>query len=281
MIASIRRGGILLGALDDRGGLAGFVYSMPARKDGRLTQWSHMLGVLPASRAAGVGASLKLAQRRAALDQGVDLVEWTYDPLQALNAHFNFSKLGVVVQEYEENAYGASPSPLHAGAPTDRFVAEWHIQRPHVERRISAWGQPMFRDRSVSDAELVNPSLAHQEWRAPGPANLAAGARRLLVEIPVGFTEMLAADPALALAWRMQTRQIFQAYLPRGYRVVDFFRATVFFRPAVFFLAPVVFRDAVFLAAVGRAVLLLRLAAAALPPLRPPLRIGAWFSGLP
>ena len=33
----------------------------------------------------------------------IDLVEWTYDPLQAVNAHFNFARLGVVVEEYEEN----------------------------------------------------------------------------------------------------------------------------------------------------------------------------------
>ena len=127
LIVSIKRGGILLGAFDDGGSMRGFVYSMPAIKDGRPTQWSHMLGVTPEMRAAGLGARLKLAQRQAALDMGIDLIEWTYDPLQAANAHLNFAKLGIVVEEYEENIYGESSSPLHSGTPTDRFVAEWRL----------------------------------------------------------------------------------------------------------------------------------------------------------
>ena len=123
-----------------RGEMQGFVYSMPGMKDGRPMQWSHMLGVAPTARDAGLGTRLKLAQRDAALAMGLDLIEWTFDPLQALNAHFNFAKLGVVVEEYEENIYGESSSPLHRGAPTDRFVAEWRITTPHVERRIAAHG---------------------------------------------------------------------------------------------------------------------------------------------
>ena len=224
LIVSVKRGGILLGAFDDRGVMKGFVYSIPAIKDGRPTQWSHMLGVLPDAREAGLGTKLKLAQRERALAMGVELIEWTYDPLQALNAHLNFARLGVVVEEYEENIYGESSSPLHRNTPTDRFVAEWHLTRPHVERRIATLGQPVVRDRGVASASLVNPSRSTgQKWPEPGDANLESQERRLLVEIPVGFGELQAAAPDLALAWRMSTRRIFQTYLSRGYRVVDFF----------------------------------------------------------
>jgi chorismate synthase len=223
LIVSVKRGGILLGAFDAAGAMKGFVYSMPSVKDGQLAQWSHMLGVLPEARGSGLGARLKLAQREAALEAGIGLIEWTFDPLQALNAHFNFSKLGVVVGEYEENAYGSSSSPLHAGTPTDRFIAEWHLTRPHVERRIASWGRPTVRDQSVARAILVNPSAAGTPWPSPGTANLDANEPRILVEIPAGFTEMLVRDPALALAWRLHTRDIFHSYLARGYRAVDFF----------------------------------------------------------
>ena len=225
LIVSIKRGGILLGAFDDGGRMRGFVYSMPAIKDGRPTQWSHMLGVAPEVRAAGLGARLKLAQRQAALDMGLDLIEWTYDPLQAANAHLNFTKLGIVVEEYEENIYGESSSPLHGGTPTDRFVAEWRISAPHVERRIAAIGGPVIRDRSIVGAPVVNPSRPWEPWLQPGPADLSIAERRLLVEIPVGFSEMLERDPRLAHDWRMSTREIFQHYFARGYRVVDFFLA--------------------------------------------------------
>jgi predicted GNAT superfamily acetyltransferase len=223
LIVSSRRGGILLGAFAEDGGMKGFVYSLPAVKDGRLTQWSHMLGVVPDARRSGLGLRLKLAQREHALRMGVELIEWTFDPLQALNASFNFTRLGVVVEEYEANIYGESTSPLHRGSPTDRFVAEWRLTAPHVERRLSAAGAPLIRDRSVLSAVVVNPSPAVGEWLEPGAVALDLSARRLLVEIPAAFGEMQLRNPELALAWRMSTRQIFQAYLPRGFRVVDFF----------------------------------------------------------
>ncbi len=223
LIVSIKRGGILLGAFDESGEMKGFVYSMAALRGGRPSQWSHMLGVVKEARESGLGAQLKLAQREHALEQGVDLIEWTYDPLQAINAHLNFSKLGVVASEYEENIYGDSSSPLHRGSPTDRLVAEWHIARPHVERRIANWGQPIVRDGSLAAVPLVNASVSGVGWVKPGRADLSLEARRVLVEIPIGFSDMQLGDPDLAMAWRLHTRAIFQHYFARGYRAVDFF----------------------------------------------------------
>lgn len=225
LIVSIKRGGTLLGAFDEAGEMKGFVYAIPALKDGRQTQWSHMLGVTPDARDSGLGAALKLAQRERALQMGIDLIEWTYDPLQALNAHFNFAKLGIVVEEYEENIYGDSSSPLHRGTPTDRFVAEWHLSTPHVERRIAASGRFRARDSAVSAAVLVNPSRRAGQWLEPGPSALDVDAARLLVEIPTGFTDMQARQPDLALDWRLATRRILQTYFARGYRAVDFILA--------------------------------------------------------
>jgi predicted GNAT superfamily acetyltransferase len=223
LIVSVKRGGILLGAFDAAGTLKGFVYSIPAVKEGRLTQWSHMLGVAREARDSGLGAALKLAQRDRALAMGIELVEWTFDPLQALNAHLNFAKLGIVVEEYEENIYGESSSPLHRGSPTDRFVAEWRLTAPHVLRRIEARGLPLVRDAGVTQAEIVNPSMAGKVWIRPSGANLSLDGPRLLVEIPVGFAEMQQEDGRLAIEWRLSTRAIFQHYFARGYRVVDFF----------------------------------------------------------
>ncbi len=222
LIVSVKRGGILLGGFDDAGEMKGFVYSIPGVKDGRLTQWSHMLGVTSDARDGGLGARLKLAQREAALARGIDLVEWTYDPLQAMNAHFNFAKLGVVVGEYEENIYGESSSPLHRGTPTDRFVAEWHLSRPQVVQRTAAAGARV-REESVGAAPVLNPSRDSGEWLEPGALVLDSSERRVLVEIPMGFSDIQTRAPELALAWRLATREIFQTYLRRGYRVVDFF----------------------------------------------------------
>jgi len=220
LIVSIKRGGVLLGSFDDSGEMTGFVYSIPGLKHGRPMQWSHMLGVVADARSVGLGRLLKLAQRESTLAMGIDLIEWTYDPLQALNAHLNFVRLGVVVEEYEENIYGESSSPLHRGSPTDRFVAEWHLREPHVQRRISSQG-PVVRDASVASAPVVNPARTGA-WLEPVEGELAYDSRRVLVEIPTGFSDMQAKVPELALQWRMTTRRIFQHYFGRGYRAVDF-----------------------------------------------------------
>jgi predicted GNAT superfamily acetyltransferase len=203
--------------------MIGFVYSLPGIKDGKPTQWSHMAGVVPEYQSRGIGMQLKLLQRERALQAGLDLIQWTYDPLQAMNAHLNFAKLGVVVEEYAVNIYGVSASPLHGGNPTDRFVADWWIRKPHVERRISPTSVLRIRDESVADAGRVNRAALAGEWFDCADVDLTLDARRLLVEIPMGFTEMLAKAPDLALAWRMATRQIFTTYFGRGYRAVEFF----------------------------------------------------------
>jgi predicted GNAT superfamily acetyltransferase len=195
-----------------------FVYSFPAIKNGITTQWSHMLGVIDEYRSAGLGRTLKLLQRERALAMGVDLIEWTYDPMQALNAHLNFARLGVVAHEYEENIYGASTSVLHRGNPTDRFVAEWWIRKPHVERRI---GPPALRVRAHDVAEAAAANRV-DDAGACADVNLTLDSRRIQVQIPLGFTEMLARDPERALQWRLATRAMFTTYFGRGYRAVDF-----------------------------------------------------------
>jgi predicted GNAT superfamily acetyltransferase len=215
---SVQRGGILIGAFaEDR--MIGFVYSLPGIKDRKPTQWSHMLGVLDEYRKGGTGYQLKILQRDRALAMGLDLIEWTYDPMQAANAHLNFAKLGVIVEHYEENVYGESASPLHQGNPTDRFIAEWWIRLPRVEQRL-AGSAPMA---PVLTVEPVNRARGGDAWLEPVDVNLALDAKRISVEIPAGFTEMLRQAPDLALEWRMTTRRIFTTYFARGYRVVEFF----------------------------------------------------------
>ena len=202
-------GGILIGAFNGEP-LIGFVYSLPGIKNGRPTQWSHMLGVIERFRSDGLGRELKLLQRERALAMGINLIEWTYDPMQAMNAHLNFAKLGVVVEEYGENVYGLSASPLHGGNPTDRFVAEWWIKKERVRR-------------DPAGAPRVNRLAPAGEWHVCADVDLDLDARQLMVEIPMGFTEMLASAPNLALEWRMATRRIFTTYFGRGYRAVEFF----------------------------------------------------------
>ena len=118
--------------------------------------------------------------------------------------------------------YGESASKLHKGTPTDRFIAQWWIREPHVIRRIDARSLAPMRTQEIADAPVVNRTKPAGPWLACGSYDLERTERRLWVEIPVGFTELQAQDPPLALEWRMATREIFTTYFERGYRAVDF-----------------------------------------------------------
>lgn len=222
LLVSAKRGGILIGAFEDTT-LVGFVWSMPGVRDGAPTHWSHMLGVLPDLRGRGIGRDLKLAQRDRALTAGVDLIEWTFDPLQSANAHLNIAMLGGISSTYLVNVYGAMIGPLHLGTPTDRLIVEWWIRRPHVERRIArATGMSASRP-VVRSAEIATAPAALQPTSAgPSTPRLDLDTRRVLVAIPSGFTEMQQTDADSAFAWRLAVREVFTTYFARQFRVVDF-----------------------------------------------------------
>ncbi len=220
-IFTVHRGAILVGAFEPGGRMVGFAYAVVGRKDGRPMMWSHMAGVLPDYR-GGLGYRLKLAQRDRALAQGYDLIEWTFDPMQAMNAHFNFAKLGGVVSEYAVNFYGESTSALHRGTPTDRIVLSWNLSSPHVTRRLETPPALRARAQDVLDAPVVNATTMEGEWRKTTAIDLTRSERRIWIEIPTGFTQMQQQAPDRALAWRMDVRQMFQECLAKGYKAVDF-----------------------------------------------------------
>jgi len=127
-------GGQVLGAFDDNF-LCGFCVAIPGVRDSQQRAYlhSHMLGVLPEYRDSGAGRMLKLAQREDAVARGFELIEWTFDPLEIKNAYFNIEKLGAIIRRYLPNHYGITTSRLQGGLPTDRCVAEWHLNRPRQE----------------------------------------------------------------------------------------------------------------------------------------------------
>lgn len=126
-VVATKIGGQTLGAFDGSK-MVGFLLAIPGlKKDGEVYLHSHMMGVAEEYRNAGVGRALKLEQRVDALENGVKLVEWTFDPLQIKNAFFNIERLGAVVGRYVLNQYGITSSALQSGLPTDRCIAEWDL----------------------------------------------------------------------------------------------------------------------------------------------------------
>jgi predicted GNAT superfamily acetyltransferase len=123
--------GQLLGAFDE-GRLIGVALAFFTAAGSELRLHSHRVGVLPEYQNQGIGRMLKLAQREDALGRGIDVIQWTFDPLQRRNAYFNIEKLGGIGRRYFPNLYGITSSPLHGGLPTDRLLIEWDLESPRV-----------------------------------------------------------------------------------------------------------------------------------------------------
>ena len=136
LVIADHTGGQVLGAFDDDL-MVGFTKAYVGLHDRTPYLHSHMTGVLASHRDRRVGRYLKLFQREDALRRGIRLVEWTFDPLETKNAHFNINRLGAICRRYIPNFYGITTSPLHRGLPTDRLLVEWHLDTKRVVAAVN------------------------------------------------------------------------------------------------------------------------------------------------
>ena len=186
-VVAAETGGQVLGAFaGDR--MVGFTLAIAGVHGRKPFLHSHMTAVLRPYRSQGAGRKLKLLQRDEALGRGMDLVEWTFDPLETRNAHFNF-RLGAIVRRFIPNMYGLTSSPLHGGLPTDRLVAEWHLRSPRVRR-------------AVADKR---------------PARRARGKEFARIRLPADFMKIRNTNPEDAARLQAEVRLEFEHWLSAGY----------------------------------------------------------------
>jgi predicted GNAT superfamily acetyltransferase len=206
-----RIGGVVAGAFEPDGTLAGFVFGMTGVEEGRLVHWSDMLAVRADVRGCGVGRQLKLFQRECVRAIGVTTIYWTFDPLVARNAHLNLVSLGAEVVEYVQDMYGRETSSvLHQGLGTDRFVVAWHLD-----------------DRGGAAAASAGPSGDPHHTTAPvlnATTSVAAGAPFVRVAIPLHIDRVQRHSLIVAARWRDDTRRAFLWCFDRGYRIAGFYR---------------------------------------------------------
>ena len=200
--------------------LIGFVLGWAGVDEDGLHVHSHMLASIPDRRHAGVGESLKLAQRAQALDQGIDVVRWTFDPMVARNAWLNLGKLGVVVDRFARSFYGDMSDAINQGERSDRVTVAWNLRRdpgPHV---VAA--DPI-------DLVMRSPGAAPQ----PAVADVAptAAAR---IEVPAEYHDLRVSDPELGAAWRDAVAGALERCLDAGMLGASFDRA----RSAYVFATP-------------------------------------------
>jgi predicted GNAT superfamily acetyltransferase len=225
-------GGHVFGAFDGDM-MVGFCFDIPGIKPGgRPYLHSHMLGVLPAYRNAGIGRRLKLRQRAEALAEGIELIEWTFDPLELKNAFLNIERLGTVVRRYHENQYGVTASPLHGGLPTDRCYAEWWIDSPRV-RGILAEDQPAAAPPTGRPADTDEALAGGPVWdqrtapRTPIPAAAHAGPAdppQCRIAYPADIARLRSGNPRRAREIQKHNGERFQHAFQQGLAVTGFER---------------------------------------------------------
>lgn len=140
-VVATKIGGQVIGAFDGNQMVA-FALGIPGSRNGHPYMHSHMLAVRPEYRNAGLGRRVKLFQRDDALSKGIELIEWTFDPLEIKNAYLNIEKLGAITRRYTINQYGNVSSALQGGLPTDRLTAEWWLNSKRVETLLATGEHP-------------------------------------------------------------------------------------------------------------------------------------------
>lgn len=153
-------GGQVMGAFDGKE-MVGFALSIPGTRSGHIYLHSHMLAVRKEYRNGGLGRRLKMMQREEALGRGIELIEWTFDPLEIKNAYLNIEKLGAIVRRYNINQYGITSSPLQGGLPSDRLIAEWWLKSKRVRTLLETGKNPPIK----AETSIGVPAQIY-EWKA-------------------------------------------------------------------------------------------------------------------
>ena len=153
-------GGQVMGAFEGKE-MVGFALSVPGTRSRHVYLHSHMLAVRKDHRNSGLGRRLKLLQREEAIGRGIELIEWTFDPLEIKNAYLNIEKLGAIARRYNINQYGITSSPLHGGLPSDRLIAEWWLKSKRVETLLATGKVP-----GSEPVETIEVPAPIYEWKA-------------------------------------------------------------------------------------------------------------------
>jgi predicted GNAT superfamily acetyltransferase len=180
-------GGQVLGAFEgDR--MVGYTLAVVGLRDGTVFLHSHMTGVVEGYRDRGVGRALKLYQREEALGRGIRLIVWTFDPLEARNAHFNLNRLGAIARKYLPNLYGLTTSPLHLGLPTDRLWAEWQLDSARAVAAVSE----LAKEADEAPATILLPAEL-ERWKESDTGEVEKVQTRIREEFGAWFARGYAA----------------------------------------------------------------------------------------
>ncbi len=217
LAAASAYGGLVLGAFDgDR--LVGFSFAFRGVLDGTPILYSQLTGVLPEAQGGGTGRRIKQWQRTWAREQGLPLVAWAFDPLQAMNAYYNLVALGAIATHYHPNFYGPREDALNPGLPTDRLLCVWPTADPLPPKANPTEDEICL---IVSSHRADDGGHTITSFPIECPRN---GIRYVGIEIPKDLQTLRPHGPQLLARWQETVREAFTRAFAAGYRAVSFHR---------------------------------------------------------
>ncbi len=214
-----KAGNYVVGAFDgpDLVGACVGVFGAPAAR----ILHSHIAGVAPEVRSHNVGFAIKVHQRAWAMQRDVELIEWTYDPLVARNAHINITKLGACPVEYLPNFYGGMRDVINNGDDTDRLLVHWVLDSPAVA--AASAGRTRLRTAVSEGNRGAVVALGVSDDGAPATGRF--GADISLVAVPTDIEQLRVRNPALGRDWRFAVRESLVTLMEEGGRITGFDKA--------------------------------------------------------
>lgn len=165
---------------------------------------SQLLAVAPAWRGRRIGLLLKQLQARQALASGIDLINWTADPLLFPNALLNFTRLGAVAYEFRPGFYPFR-NELNR-VPASRLNLLWAVRSRRVQAALAATKvagpSEIGSDRHIS---IVNQADRMPDFKAAAP--------RIAIEIPNDWIMLQRTQLRQAQRWRDVTNRLLGHYL--------------------------------------------------------------------
>lgn len=168
---------------------------------------SQLMAVDPESRGKGISKALKWRQYEDAENRGIRMIHWTVDPLQIVNARLNYG-LGAVAAEHVRKYY-SFVNKLNQ-VPASRFGIYWPVGSERAERiRGGERILHVFKKLLREGARVINP--LSDNWE-----NIKPDGEKLLIEIPINWTEMQENNVRLAERWRERTDLLFDGIIGTG-----------------------------------------------------------------
>jgi chorismate synthase len=202
-LAANFNGGISLVARE-HGKIKGINFGFPGYRSGKLYLYSHLTGIANDVKGSGIGYALKIAQKNWAVENGYDLITWTFDPLMRVNASLNIGKIGAISRNYHFNFYGKLDDSLNFGLNTDRILSEWWLNIPKLPVPV--------------------PHVIYNVAKVPDHFVLDYNEKNIGVEIPADFLNLKKLDMESAGQIQKTTGKIISSLFTNGYIICGFLK---------------------------------------------------------